>query len=310
MSTTPANPTEALAHPRRYIQPAGTTDLSAGFLTRELTDGVFLVSNGNYQTIFMTTGEGVVLYDAPTPLVEFLPTAIADVTDEQITTLIYSHGHTDHIGGAGQIVRPGMEIVAERGTARFLEVKNDPARPQATIVYDEQTVLTRGNRTIELFRDSFHSADGDTVLFLRKEKVMVAIDLMAAGWVPLLDFDISENLFGYIGSFDRFLAYDFDFFISGHTADAATRQDVEITRDYVFDVYETVKRVHDEVNREDVLAEDRDNEQLEIKHIIEEATRRATAEIHQRWLDGPMKAVDLWAESHARAMVLYVRWTD
>jgi hypothetical protein len=128
--------------------------------------------------------------------------------------------------------------------------------------------------------------------------------------VPLLDFDITENMFAYLGAFDRFLEYDFEHFLSGHTADVARRSDVELTRRYVLDVYATVKRLHDEINTPELLAEHRDSEQAGIKFIIEEVTRRAAAELAERWADGPMKGVELWTESHARAMVLYVRWTD
>lgn len=298
-----------LAPTRRHVQPADLTDLSDGFLTRELTPGVFMVSNGNYQTLFMTTGEGVVLLDAPLPLIDHLKEAIADVTDEPLRTLIYSHGHSDHIGGA-YLLADGVEIVAERGTARFLAEKQDPARPAPTVVYDGSTTLTIGSREIRLFRDGFHSADGDTVLYLPNEKVLVAIDLLAHGWVPLLAFDLTENVYSYMNAFDRFLEYDFDHFLSGHTADVATRADVELTKRYVLDVYATVKRLHDEINSPELLAQHRDSEQAGIKFVIDEVVRRATEELSSRWLDGPMKGVELWTESHAHAMVLYVRWTD
>lgn len=294
---------------RIHVQPDDVTDLSAGFLTREMTPGVFMVSNGNYQTLFMTTGEGVVLLDAPLPLLDHLEQAIADVTDEPLHTLIYSHGHSDHIGGAYRLA-DGVQIVAERGTAGFLQEKQDPARPVPTVTYDGSTTLNIGSREIVLFRDGFHSADGDTVLYLPKEKILVAIDLLAHGWVPLLAFDLTENVYSYMNAFDRFLDYDFDQFLSGHTAEVATRADVELTRSYVLDVYATVKRLHDEINTPELLAQHRDSEQAGIKFVIDEVVRRATQELTSRWLDGPMKGVELWTESHARAMVLYVRWTD
>jgi len=295
---------------RQHVQTLGTTDLSTGFLTRELKDGVFLITNGNYQTIFFTTGEGVVLLDAPAPLAEFIPEAIADVTDETLQTLIYSHGHTDHIGGSAALVSPQTEIIAEAGTARFLAEKNDPNRPLPTQTYSGEYEWTIGHRHVRLFREGFHSADGDTVLHLPEEKIIVAIDLMAPGWVPLLDFDITENVYSYVKSFDRFLEYDFDYFLSGHTADPAVRADVELTRDYVMDIYHTVKRLHDSINEAELLAEHRDSEQAGIKQIIDTVTEQAAAEIIGRWKDGTMKGTELWTESHARAMVLYVRWSD
>ncbi|MEN3310914.1 MAG: hypothetical protein V7645_243 [Actinomycetota bacterium] len=293
-----------------HVKPEGVHDLSAGFLTRELAPGVYMLTNGNYQSVFMTTGQGVVLVDAPEPLVKFIETAVADVTDESIKTLIYSHGHSDHTGGAYLLQRPGLEIIAEGRVAAFLEAKRDGHRLAPTWTFDGETTLVRGTRTLALKRDEFHSPEGDLLIHLPKERVLVAIDLLAPGWVPLLDFDITGNMFVYLGAFDRILAYDFDTFISGHTADIARRKDVEVTKKYAFDVYETVKRIHAGINVAELLARDRDNEQAGIKLLIEEVTAKAYAEISARWLNGPMRGVDVWSESHCRAMVLYVRWSD
>jgi hypothetical protein len=71
-----------------------------------------------------------------------------------------------------------------------------------------------------------------------------------------------------------------------------------------------VKRIHGEINVAELLDEERDNEQAGIKHLIEMVTAKATEDVKSRWLHGPMKGVDLWTESHCRAMMLYVRWSD
>src|SRR5437667_1775421 len=108
-----------------HLEPEGVTELSAGFLTREVAPGILMLTNGNYQSLLVTTGEGVVLVDAPEPLVQFIEPAVADVTDEPITTLIYSHGHSDHTGGAYKLARPGLEIIAEERVAGFIRQKHD-----------------------------------------------------------------------------------------------------------------------------------------------------------------------------------------
>lgn len=93
-----------------HVEPDNITDLSDGYLIREIKDGVYMLTNGNYQSVFMTTGKGVVLIDAPEPLIKFIVQAVAEVTDEPITTLIYSHGHSDHIGGAYLLSSLQLEI--------------------------------------------------------------------------------------------------------------------------------------------------------------------------------------------------------
>jgi glyoxylase-like metal-dependent hydrolase (beta-lactamase superfamily II) len=61
------------------------------------------------------TQRGVVQVDVPEPLpfrppLQVLP-AIAEISDKPITRLIYSHAHSDHIGGAGTVVEafPGRQ---------------------------------------------------------------------------------------------------------------------------------------------------------------------------------------------------------
>ena len=39
-----------------YVEPENITDLSRGFLTRVVGPGIFMPPNGNYQSLFMTTG--------------------------------------------------------------------------------------------------------------------------------------------------------------------------------------------------------------------------------------------------------------
>jgi len=133
----------------------------------------------------------------------FIEAAISDVTPEPITTIVYSHGHSDHIGGSHLLARDGLEIVAEAGVAKFIAQKRDPRRLPPTTVFSEETVFRKGTRAISLKRDEFHSPEGDLVIYLPKEKLMMAVDIIAPGWVPLLDFDITSNMFVYLGAFDR-----------------------------------------------------------------------------------------------------------
>ena len=62
---------------------------------------------------------------------------------------------------------------------------------------------------------------------------------------PFMDFDLSTNMHAYLKVFDQLLAYDFDVLVPGHLTYLADRQDVQMNKDYAFDVYKTVKRIHD-----------------------------------------------------------------
>ena len=80
----------------------GPTILTTGHPVEEIRDGLYWVTGGLYQAMFLTTGEGVILVDVPPPLSPNLAKAIADVTDEPIKYVVYSHHHADHICAAGE----------------------------------------------------------------------------------------------------------------------------------------------------------------------------------------------------------------
>ena len=55
--------------------------------------------------------------------------------------------------------------------------------------------------------------------------------------------------------FDEILAYQFDTFVGGHLTDTGTRKDVEITKEFTYNVYNTVKRIHNNLNPAAVTSE-------------------------------------------------------
>src|SRR4029078_11672017 len=72
-----------------------------GYSVKEISDGLYWVTEGAYVSMFLTTGKGVIVVDAPPSFGDKMLKAIAEVTKEPITYVIYSHSHADHIGGAG-----------------------------------------------------------------------------------------------------------------------------------------------------------------------------------------------------------------
>jgi len=114
--------------------------------------------------------------------------------------------------------------------------------------------------------------------------------------------------------FDEILAYKFDNFIGGHLTDTGTRKDVEVTKEYANDVYQTVKRIHNGLNERAFDAEiaktiGPDNEFLIFKALLDKVTRDSVSELEPRWINR-LAGVDVWLPSHVRAALIYVRWDD
>jgi glyoxylase-like metal-dependent hydrolase (beta-lactamase superfamily II) len=291
-------------------------DPSKGFLVKEVKPNIYVVTDGIYQSTFMTTGKGVVLFDAPPTFADRLPAAVAEVTKEPIQQIVYSHIHLDHIAGAGGLKEKikGLQILAEEEAARFLREKNDPRRPVPTRTFKGQTTLKLGSMTVELKKGHWHSPEGDLFVYVPSRRFLIATDTLAAGHTPFMGFDITMNMHEYLKVFDQLLAYDFDVLVPGHLTYLADRQDVQMTKDYALDVFKTVKRIHDGTDQMKVMSAAArkygwDNKFAVFRTLLDGVVEQCDAEIQGRWID-KLAGVDVWGASQCRAALIYARWDD
>ena len=218
-----------------------------GYFVEELGDGLYWATEGTYQVMFLTTGEGVIVVDAPPSIGENLLKAIAEVTQEPITHVIYSHSHADHIGAASMFPS-GATYIAHEETAAQLS-RSTPGReipfgtfvggspvPPPTTTFSDTFTLNVGNQTLQLdYRGPAHER-GNIYIYAPKQKVLMLVDVVFAGWSPFLGLAVAEDVPAYVEAHDVVLTYDFDTFIGGHVTRLGTRQDVEIQREYVLDM--------------------------------------------------------------------------
>ena len=291
-------------------------DPQKGYVVKQVKPGVFVITEGIYQSAFVTTGKGVILFDAPPSFAQHIIKAVAEVTSEPVVKLVYSHVHVDHIGGAHLILKqfPKLQIVAEEGTAVILREKRDPHRPLPTRTFKDHQTLKLGSMTVELKLGNWHSPEGDLFIYLPGKKFLMAIDTLAAGWVPFMDFDLTMNMHDYLKVFDQLLAYDFDVLVPGHLTYLADREDVQVTKDYVTDVYKTVKRIHDGTDQMAVMSRAAqkyswDNKFAIFRTLLDGLVDQCVREIQGRWID-KLAGVDVFVASHCSTALVYARWDD
>ena len=58
-------------------------DMQKGFLVEEIGDGLYWATEGAYQVMFLVTGQGVIVCDAPASIGGNILNAIAEVTSER-----------------------------------------------------------------------------------------------------------------------------------------------------------------------------------------------------------------------------------
>lgn len=292
---------------------AWKVDPGKGYLVRELKPDTYIITDGGYQSLFVTTGKGVVLFDAPPSFASHISQAVAETTRQPVVMLVYSHSHVDHIGGAGLILQqhPHTTIVAAEGVAEFLREQQDPSRPVPTRVFKDRLTLRVGTMVAQLKVGHWHSPPGDLFIYFPEKRVLMAVDTMSSGSVPFMGLDLTQNMDAYIHVFDQLLAYDFDILVPGHHSNPSTRDDVKVVRDYVYDVYNTVKTIqaanHEALISQAMAKYGRENTYPVARVLIDEEVDQCAREIKDRWMKR-LDNVDVWAASQCRTALVYNEW--
>jgi hypothetical protein len=195
-----------------------------------------------------------------------------------------------------------------------LKEMNDPNRLVPNVTFKSEKTIKLGDKTVELTGHHYHSPEGDLFIYVPEAKFLMVIDSVTSGYAPFQGFDLSTNFHEYLKVFDEILAYKFDTFVGGHLTDIGTRQDVEITKEFTLDVYNTVKRIHNNMDATAAISEavktvGPDNEFLLFKVFLDKVADDSVKELKPRWINR-LAGVDVWLESHVRTAIIYVRWDD
>ncbi len=210
-------------------------DPAKGYRTQKLGEGLYMITDGAYQSMFMTYDEGVVVVDAPPAYASHIPTAIAEVTDKPITHLVYSHYHADHIGGATSLGGHPI-IIAQQETNRLLARDKDPKRPLATVTFDDRYRLVVGSQILELsYRGTAH-APGNIFIHAPKQRALMIVDFIFPGWMPWRRFAVAQDIPEYFAQVQGINNWDFDTLVGGHVARTGTRADVAIQLAFMEDL--------------------------------------------------------------------------
>jgi len=206
-----------------------------GYRTQTLGDGLYMITDGSYQSMFMTYEDGVVVVDAPPQYASLIPRAIGEVTDKPITHLVYSHYHIDHIGGAKALGgRP--VIIAHAETNRVLARDNDPNRPLAAVTFEQQYRLAVGSQVLELSYHGNAHAPGNIFISAPRQRTLMAVDLVFPGWMPWRRFAVAQDVNAYFAQVKAISQMDFDTLVGGHVARTGTRADVELQLAFMEDL--------------------------------------------------------------------------
>jgi len=206
-----------------------------GVALKEIRDGLFWLSDGAYNTMFLISSQGVIAVDPLPTLGRRYLDAIAKVTDRPVTHVVYSHEHLDHIG-ATDIFPRSAAIVAQEETAAILLQRKDPRRPPPTTTFRERLLLQVGDQILDLEYKGVNHSAGNVFLYAPRQRVLMLVDVVYPGYMPYPSLGVTADVPGYIEAHRQALAYDFTEFIGGHVDRIGARADVERSLELVLDL--------------------------------------------------------------------------
>jgi glyoxylase-like metal-dependent hydrolase (beta-lactamase superfamily II) len=214
---------------------APPVDPVKGYRLQQLGRGLYMVTDNGYQSMFPVYENGVVVVDAPPSYSGRLKQAIAEVMDEPVTHVIFSHVHIDHIGGVTDI-GGYPAIIAQEETKRLLIRAKDPKRPPPTITFPDHYKLKVGSQVLELNYHSVAHQPGNIFIWAPKQKVLMVVDIIFPGWMPWGRFADAQDV---PGDFEQMAEIDkipFETLVGGHVDRVGTHADVRTQIEFFSDI--------------------------------------------------------------------------
>ncbi|RYG50781.1 MAG: MBL fold metallo-hydrolase [Chitinophagaceae bacterium] len=217
-------------------------DPAKGYRIQEMGEGLYMVTDNAVQSMFLVYEKGVVLADVPEVLVQYIPKAIAEVTDQPVTHVIYSHSHADHIGGTGNLkLAKKPIIIAHEETKQLLKRANDPARPLPTVTFKDKYKLKVGSQTLELSYHGNAHEPGNIFIYAPAQKTLMVIDIIFPGWMPWRRLALAQDVPGYFNQVEEISKMPWEKIITGHVERSGTHDDVAVQLEFLTDLRNTAR---------------------------------------------------------------------
>jgi glyoxylase-like metal-dependent hydrolase (beta-lactamase superfamily II) len=281
-----------------------------GYFVGRVEKNLYWVTDGTYQAAFLTTKDGVVLFDAPPTIGNNLQRAIDEIASangvsNKVTHIVYSHHHADHLG-ASSLFGKDVVRVGHLETKRLLARDNDPTRPLPDLVFETHHTLRVGGERVDLaWLGTNHTPDNSYIHFPNHDTLML-VDINLPGWVPYDSFNLNEDVPGSIAAPAKALAYPWKHFIGGHMGRLGTRDDMVVYEQYVADLIDGVKKALVNVDPTPFFTKYGNNSWAGVKTYQDAQVDYASAPVIKKYT-GVLAAADVYTASTAFILLESIR---
>jgi glyoxylase-like metal-dependent hydrolase (beta-lactamase superfamily II) len=285
--------------PRSALGPALNEQ---GYYVGRVERNLYWITDGTYQSAFLTTSDGVVLLDAPPTIGHNIQRAVDEVAaangvSNKVTHLIYSHHHTDH-AGASSLFDKGITRIGHEETRRLLLRDDDPTKPPNEETFADHRTLEIGGERIDLAWYGPNHTPDNIVIHLPDHDALMMVDIVNSGWAPVYVSNLTEDIPGYIEAPATALTYPWTHFIGGHLGRLGTRDDVTLHQQYMADIAASVRTAIDSLDPTPFFVKYGENVWAAVRGLLDATTAAAAAPVIEKYT-GVLAAADVFTASTA-----------
>jgi glyoxylase-like metal-dependent hydrolase (beta-lactamase superfamily II) len=271
-----------------------------GYYVGRVERNLYWVTDGTYQSAFLTTADGVVLLDAPPTIGHNIQRAVDEIAaangvSNKVTHLIYSHHHADH-AGASSLFDKNVARIGHEETRNLLLRDDDPARPAPEETFQDRRTLEIGGERIELaWHGSNHSPD-NVFIHLPDHDALMLVDIVNPGWAPVYQSNLTEDIQGYLEAPATALSYPWKHFIGGHMGRLGSRDDITLHQQYMADIAAGSRTALDTVDPTPYFVRYGENTWAAVRGYLDAVTAAAATPVIEKYT-GVLAAADVFTAS-------------
>ncbi|HVQ53642.1 MAG TPA: MBL fold metallo-hydrolase [Thermoanaerobaculia bacterium] len=248
----------------------------------KVVDGVWAVQPEKGANVgWFLLGDGVVAVDAGADAdtgAEILK-AIAETTGgKPVRTLILTHAHADHSGGARAFAAAGARIVCQEGVAgqilafvtQATSDPNDPMHGKSSLrpvveSISERAISVDGLHNVQVYFLGAAHSKGDLVVYLANDKVLFSGDIALNGRMPFLQSPDVDPA-GWEKALQTLSKVPAEKLVPGH-GDIGSKEGIADSLAYLHAVNQLAKKFVDNAMRDDMMDAQIRAPENEIKNI-------------------------------------------